>query len=58
MPYRESDYFPSALGDDGFPAAPRFFGGADTRLVLLEAGVDLLVYTRRLALVRLLDTLS
>jgi hypothetical protein len=43
VPHDACAFFPEACGDDGYLSAPAFLAGTDLRLLLVDAGVDLMV---------------
>ena len=44
VPHDACAFFPKACGDTGYLSAPVFVAGTDLRLLLVEAGVDLMVF--------------
>jgi hypothetical protein len=44
VPHDPCAFFPEACGDDGYLSAPLFLAGTDLRFLLVEAGVDLMVF--------------
>ena len=45
VPHDACAFFPEACGDDGYLSAPVFVAGTDLRLLLVDAGVDLMVFS-------------
>lgn len=45
VPLDACTLWPEACGEDGWRTAPRFFTGADVRVVVVEGAVDMLVFT-------------
>jgi len=44
VPHDPCAFFPEACGDNGYLSAPVLVAGTDLRLLLVEAGVDLMVF--------------
>ena len=57
VPHDACAIFPEACGEEGWRSAPRFFGGADLRLLVFDAAVDLLTFTIGMSAACLLATI-